>query len=89
MGALRPLDGILSVSNVPASISKHRTSFLALDLKEVRHVAADFQSTTVNLYFRAKGPVSEYTARNLVTPVFLPFPPSEDLAEMANFMSKE
>ena len=89
MGALRPLDDILSVPKVPMSITKHRSIFHSLGLEEVRHVAVDFHSGTVNFYFRAKGPLTESLAQKLVGLAgFCPFS-KDDLADMPAFMSPE
>ena len=65
MGDFRPLDNLLGVDGVPESIRQHRDKFESLGLKLLRHVAVDFQSHTVNLYFRITGSVSEQYATSL------------------------
>jgi len=59
---LRPLDDILNAPGVPDSLRFHQATFHSLGLNTVRHVAVDYPKSTVNLYFRARGPVSQYQA---------------------------
>lgn len=58
LGGMQPLDAILDAEHVPAAIRQHREVFHSLNLKFVRHVAVDYRACTVNLYFRAPGPLS-------------------------------
>lgn len=58
MGGLRPLGDILSAEGVPESLRMHGRRFGEAGLEMVRHVAVDYHKGTVNLYFRAQGPVS-------------------------------
>ena len=64
MGGFRPLDNILRARDVPKPISRHSPIFHNLRLESIRHVAVDYHSDTVNLYFRAPGPVTEEQAAN-------------------------
>ncbi|RAK74445.1 uncharacterized protein BO72DRAFT_384745 [Aspergillus fijiensis CBS 313.89] len=57
LGGMRPIDDILAVEPVPESIRRHGPVFHSLGLEWVRHVAADYTSHTVNIYFRAPGPL--------------------------------
>ncbi|KAF9883645.1 hypothetical protein FE257_003079 [Aspergillus nanangensis] len=66
LGDMRPLSDILSVPHVPLSIRNHAATFYDLGLELVRHVAADFTSNTINIYFRAQGPLTLERARSLV-----------------------
>lgn len=91
MGGFRPLDDILGVDGVPASITQHKSTFHALGLNRIRHVAVDLHSDTVNLYFRAPGPLSESQATKLVALAShnsLPLKESV-LADMQKFLSPE
>lgn len=66
LGDMRPLSDILSAPHVPLSIRKHATTFYNLGLELVRHVAADFTSNTINIYFRVQGLLTLERARSLV-----------------------
>ncbi|GFF56484.1 hypothetical protein IFM46972_10528 [Aspergillus udagawae] len=88
LGAMRPLGDILSAPHVPLSIRNHAKSFYILGLKHVRHVAADFTSNTVNIYFRAHGPLTLERASSLVRladPSYLLT--SEEVEEMRRFLN--
>ena len=89
MGGLRRLDDILDVSDVPHTISQHRDTFHKLHLQEVRHIAVDFDSDTVNLYFPANGPISETMAKDLVELAGFSDFSTDDLADMPEFLSPE
>jgi 4-hydroxyphenylpyruvate 3-dimethylallyltransferase len=56
---LRPLDDILNAPSVPDSLRVHQKTFHSMGLYIVRHVAVDYPKSTVNLYFRAAGPISQ------------------------------
>ncbi|KKY13521.1 hypothetical protein UCRPC4_g06967 [Phaeomoniella chlamydospora] len=58
MGGMRPVDDILNAPHVPESIRRHGPTFHSLGLELVRHVAADYLSETLNIYFRAPGPIN-------------------------------
>ncbi|KAL5364973.1 prenyltransferase-like protein [Aspergillus floccosus] len=66
LGDMRPLSDILSVPQVPLSIRTYASTFHELGLELVRHVAADFTSNTINIYFRGHGPLTLERARSLV-----------------------
>ncbi|PQE07084.1 Aromatic prenyltransferase protein [Rutstroemia sp. NJR-2017a BVV2] len=59
---LRPLDDILDASGVPDTLRIHQSTFHTLGLDTVRHVAVEYAKSTVNLYFRARGPLSRTQA---------------------------
>ncbi|KAL8922323.1 MAG: hypothetical protein Q9172_003615 [Xanthocarpia lactea] len=65
MGAPRPLYNLFGRSDVPQSITKHRDAFYQLGLISVRHVAVDFYSNTVNIYFGIQGPMTAPRAAEL------------------------
>ncbi|GIJ90336.1 putative secondary metabolism biosynthetic enzyme [Aspergillus pseudoviridinutans] len=88
LGDMRPLGDILSAPHVPLSIRNHAKSFYNLGLKIIRHVAADFTSNTVNIYFRAHGPLTLERARSLVglaDPTYLLT--REEVEEMRRFLN--
>lgn len=84
---LRPLDDILNAPGVPNSLRAHQSTFHALGLNTVRHVAVDYSKGTVNLYFRARGPVSRDQATKF-NALAGALPPSEaELSEMINHLN--
>ena len=89
MGALRPLDDILDVENVPDAIRQHRKTFHGLGLEEIRHIGIDFHGGTVNLYFRVQGPISEAMAKKLVKLAGFSDFSVDDLADMPSFLSSD
>jgi 4-hydroxyphenylpyruvate 3-dimethylallyltransferase len=87
LGDMRPLDDVLNAPGVPESIRRHRSLFHSLDLNFVRHVAVDYRKHTVNLYFRAQGPIS-YEQAAKFTNLAESEPPNLMLfTEMAKFIS--
>lgn len=89
MGSLRPLDDILSVSNVPASVSQHRDNFHHLGLQLLRHVAVDFGLGTINLYFRVEGPISESLVKELVGLAGYGSFTTSDFEDMSKFLAAD
>lgn len=89
MGGLRPLDDILSLGNVPASIIQHRDIFHHRGLHLLRHVAVDFGLGTVNFYFRVEGPLSEPRAKDLVELAGYRLFTTSDFEDMQKFLSDE
>ena len=87
MGALRPVDNVLDVENVPDMIRQHRETFHRLGFEGIRHIGVDFDGGTVNLYFRVKGPISEPMAKQLVELAGFSGFSTEDLADMPDFLS--
>ncbi|KAE9377664.1 hypothetical protein N431DRAFT_527667 [Stipitochalara longipes BDJ] len=73
---IRPLDDILNAYGVPEQLKIHQATFYSLGLDSVRHVAVDYEKNTVNLYFRARGPVSAEQAASFIA-LAGGFPPSE------------
>lgn len=66
MHGFRPVDDILGARGVPESISRHGPTFHNLGLESVRHVAVDYHSDTINLYFSVPGLVTEEQAAEFV-----------------------
>ena len=66
MGGMRPVDDILNAAHVPEQIRRHGPTFHNLGLELVRHVAADYHSETLNVYFRAPGPMTSDQANAYV-----------------------
>ena len=78
----RPLHDLLSMNDIPDSIRKHGTTFDLLGLYIVRHVAVDFHSDTVNLYFRKSGSLSAVQAASFVQLADCTPPTSAELEEI-------
>ena len=77
MSGFRDLESVLGAEHVPPSVKQLAPTFHELGLKTVRHVAVDFYSNTVNLYFRVCGPVTESLVSSL-TDLVASTPPSAD-----------
>ena len=86
MGGFRPLDDILNARDVPESIRRHGPTFHNLGLESVRHVAVDYHSDTINLYFRAPGPITEDQAAKFVRLAGCPPPARDEFEEMRAFL---
>ncbi|KAJ5745281.1 secondary metabolism biosynthetic enzyme [Penicillium odoratum] len=85
----RPVDSILSASEVSESVRAHGPAFHRLGLKLVRFVAVDYEGSTMNMYFTAPGPVSEtqaaqYTGMAQCTP-----PTSQEFRDMQSFLNPQ
>jgi 4-hydroxyphenylpyruvate 3-dimethylallyltransferase len=88
LGGTQPLDGILAADGVPESIRRHGPLFHSLDLTHCRHVAVDFEHETVNLYFRAPGPVTARQAERFAGLTGAAMPDEQMLADMGEYMSR-
>ncbi|MFD0426445.1 aromatic prenyltransferase [Streptomyces parvus] len=88
LAGTRPLDDVLGVPGVPAALRRLAPLFHRLGLDHVRHVAVDYRHRSVNLYFRARGPVDPEQCRRF-TALAGAEPPGERLfGEMAAFLSR-
>lgn len=87
LGGMRPLGDILNAPHVPESIRGLKPAFDELGLKLVRHVAVDFRSLTVNIYFRAVGPLSLDRANSLLALSGSPCLSEKKVMEMTKFMN--
>lgn len=76
LGGMRPIDYLLRARDVPESIRSLGPTFQGLGLNFVRHVAVDFHSNTMNIYFRAPSPITEEQTAKLVALAGSP-PPSQ------------
>jgi 4-hydroxyphenylpyruvate 3-dimethylallyltransferase len=83
LGGTQPLDDILAADGVPETISRHGSLFHGLGLTHCRHVAVDHHRETVNLYFRAPGPVTAEQAAAFAALARAEAPGGRLLAEMA------
>ncbi|KAF7885732.1 uncharacterized protein EAF02_004241 [Botrytis sinoallii] len=87
MRGMRPLSDILSAKGVPESLIQHEERFKALELEKVRHVAVDYQKGTVNLYFRAQGPISLQQATSFNALAGAEPPSQTQFFEMQEFLN--
>ncbi|MFC8725771.1 aromatic prenyltransferase [Streptomyces bacillaris] len=88
LAGTRPLDDVLGVPGVPDALRRLAPLFHGLGLDHVRHVAVDYRHRSVNLYFRARGPVDPEQCRRF-TALAGAEPPGERLfGEMAAFLSR-
>lgn len=87
MRGMRPLGDILSAEGVPESLKQHEERFMALELEKVRHVAVDYQKATVNLYFRAQGPISLQQATSFNALAGAGPPSQTQFLEMQEFLN--
>lgn len=85
---MRPLGDILGAESVPESVRQHEGRFRELGLEKVRHVAVDYQKATVNLYFRAQGPISLEQATSLNALASAKPPNQTQFEEMQIFLNK-
>ncbi|KAK6604046.1 hypothetical protein H4I95_05949 [Botrytis cinerea] len=72
---------------VPESLKQHEERFKALELEKVRHVAVDYQKATVNLYFRAQGPISLQQATSFNALAGAGPPSQTQFLEMQEFLN--
>lgn len=87
MGGMRPVDDILNAESVPETLRQHGPAFHSLGLELVRHVAVDYHSGTVNVYFRAPGPITEEQAAKFVALADCPPLPTAEVQEMRKFLN--
>lgn len=88
LAGTRPVDDVLDAPGAPAVLRELRPVFHGLGLDHVRHVAVDYRRRSVNLYFRARGPVDPEQCRRF-TALAGAEPPGERLfGEMAAFLSR-
>lgn len=88
LGGTRPLDDVLDADGVPDTIRRHAPLFHDLGLDHCRHVAVDYTKNTVNLYFRARGPLTDQQCVQF-TKMVRSAPPAEQLAaEMREYLSR-
>ena len=87
MGGMRPIDDILNADHVPEELKRHGPTFHSLGLELVRHVAVDYHSGTVNIYFRAPGPINVEQAAKFVALADCPALPEEEVMEMRKFLN--
>jgi 4-hydroxyphenylpyruvate 3-dimethylallyltransferase len=85
LGGMRPVDDVLGAPGVPESIRGHGPTFHALGLVRVRHVAVDYQHNSVNIYFRAPGPITLDQCQRFVSLADGEMPDHDTFGEMKRF----
>lgn len=66
LGHTRQMDDVLDLEFVPNSIRRHLPEFKKHGLERIRTLAIDWHSGTVNIYWRAPGPVDKKQADGLL-----------------------
>ncbi|KAK4693763.1 hypothetical protein P7C71_g3695, partial [Lecanoromycetidae sp. Uapishka_2] len=87
LAGFRPINDILGAAGVPETVRQHGPTFHDLGLELVRHVAVDYDSNTVNIYFRAPGPISEAQAATYVALADCPPPSKAELLAMRELLN--
>jgi hypothetical protein len=86
---LRPVDDVLNADQVPDVVRAHGPTFHSLGLKVVRFVAADYNGNTMNIYFRASGPIIKDQAAKLVNLAQCPPPTEEEFEDMQTYLDPD
>ncbi|MGW7518496.1 aromatic prenyltransferase [Streptomyces sp. NPDC054796] len=58
LGGLHPAREILTGRGIPVALTRHLDAFTDLGFDYVRFVACDWRHSTINIYFRARGPLT-------------------------------
>lgn len=83
LGAVRPLDEILMIPELPDSIRRHGPLFHSLGLTIIQHIAVDYKQRSVNFYFDFKGETTPDRAAAL-TKLAKAEPPDHTLLKQMN-----
>ncbi|KAK5988307.1 4-hydroxyphenylpyruvate 3-dimethylallyltransferase [Cladobotryum mycophilum] len=86
LGGMRPLGQVLASQHVPETLKQLQPAFRFLELNLVRHIAIDWRSSTVNLYFRVEGALSHAKACDLMLLARASPPTEKQVAEIRQFM---
>jgi 4-hydroxyphenylpyruvate 3-dimethylallyltransferase len=86
LGRPWPATEILGQPFVPATLRDHIAAFHRAGLDYVRFVAADYRHRSVNVYFRARGPISMAQCARILALVDVTLPAPELIAEMRSFL---
>jgi 4-hydroxyphenylpyruvate 3-dimethylallyltransferase len=88
LGGTRPLQQILEGAEIPETIRQHAPCWIALGLRFVRFAAVDYRRNSVNIYFRAPGPITESAAVALANLARAAAPSAEQVAQMQRFLPR-
>jgi 4-hydroxyphenylpyruvate 3-dimethylallyltransferase len=88
LGGTQPADDMLTADGVPETVRRHWPLFQGLELTHCRHVAVDYSNNTVNLYFRARGPVTSEQAASFAALAGAEAPGGQLLTEMSEYVSR-
>ena len=86
LGKPSPADEVLGQPFVPVTLRDRIAAFHRAGLDYVRFVAADHRHRSVNVYFRARGPISMAQCARILALVDVVPPAPELLAEMRSFL---
>jgi 4-hydroxyphenylpyruvate 3-dimethylallyltransferase len=87
LGHTRQIDDVLDLEFVPNSIRRHLPEFKKHGLDRVRTLAVDWHSGTVNIYWRAPGPVDKKQADGLLAMAGCEPIDEAEVEEIARFSS--
>ncbi|KAJ5813520.1 secondary metabolism biosynthetic enzyme [Penicillium pulvis] len=85
----RPVNDILNAPGVPYSVQCHGPTFRSLGLELVSFVAVDYESSTMNIYFIAPGPISETQAAQYTALAQCKPPTREEFQDMRSFLDHQ
>ncbi|KAJ5557266.1 secondary metabolism biosynthetic enzyme [Penicillium frequentans] len=85
----RPVDEILNAPGVPYSVRCHGPTFRSLGLELVSFVAVDYESSTMNIYFIAPGPISETQAAQYTALAQCKPPTKEGFQDLRSFLDHQ
>lgn len=86
---LRPVDDVLNADQVPDAVRAHGPTFHSLGLEVVKFVGVDYHGNTMNLYFRAPGPVTKDQAAKFTNLAQCPPPTEQEFQDMQAYLNPE
>ncbi|WP_049572089.1 aromatic prenyltransferase [Streptomyces sp. SBT349] len=86
LGGTRPASDVLDAGPVPDALRRNVPACERRGLAYIRFLAVDHRRSTVNVYFRVRGPLTHAQAADLVGLVRVPPPPRELVAEIGAFV---
>ncbi|WP_327167382.1 aromatic prenyltransferase [Streptomyces subrutilus] len=82
LGGMRPAEQVLDHAAVPAALRAHLPALTRAGLDHVRFTAVDYRSATVNVYFRARGPLTPARCAQVLAAVGIPAPEEDAVARV-------
>ncbi|MFI6663019.1 aromatic prenyltransferase [Streptomyces sp. NPDC050523] len=89
LGGMRPADEVLDRPFVPDGLRRQLGTFRTAGLGFIRFMAVDHRHETVNLYFRASGPIDATCCAPILDLVQVPVPEPELLADIRRFVPED
>jgi 4-hydroxyphenylpyruvate 3-dimethylallyltransferase len=85
LGGMRPAELVLDVPAL-AAVGKNLPALLKVGLSHVRFAAVDYRSSTINVYFRGRGPLTQERATEVLAAVGIDAPDETSTVHMAEVM---